>query len=60
YFQDLSDLQDFQELKNFEYNKGNQDFNNLKDTYDHSCIQLFQDLCDHHNIQEPCDQFQSI
>ncbi|CAG8745785.1 3573_t:CDS:2 [Gigaspora rosea] len=56
YFQDLSNLQGLQELENFEYNKGNQDYNNPEDTYYHSCIQLFQDLYnlgDHHEIQEP-------
>ncbi|CAG8807157.1 14707_t:CDS:1, partial [Gigaspora margarita] len=63
YFQDLSNLQGLQELENFEYNKGNQDYNNPEDTYYHSYIQLFQDLYnlgDHYEIQEPSDQFQSI
>ncbi|CAG8556796.1 3215_t:CDS:1, partial [Racocetra fulgida] len=60
YFQDLGNLQGFQKLENFKYNKGNQDFNNPKDTYSHFCIQLFQDLCNYHEIQELHDQLQSI
>ncbi|CAG8675203.1 2618_t:CDS:1, partial [Gigaspora rosea] len=63
YFQDLGNLQALQELENFEYNKGNQNYNNPEDTYYHSCIQLFQDLYNlggHHKIQEPRDQFQNI
>ncbi|CAG8646055.1 39422_t:CDS:2, partial [Gigaspora margarita] len=63
WYPDLGNLQGLQKLENFEYNKGNQYYNNPEDTYYHFYIQLFQDLYNlgnYHEIQKPYDQFQSI